>query len=82
MGAWLSRRRLLGTLVAVAGTAITSDRTHGAQVGTLDYCYWRTADGPVCRSDRKSYDRWCYWCNDPGTSASAVECERRVVGTC
>jgi hypothetical protein len=56
MGIWWSRRRLLGAVAAGFGVAFAPEGGKAGEVGTLDYCYWRKAQGPTCRSDGKLYE--------------------------
>lgn len=81
MRVWGSRRRLLVVIAGALGVTATGGSARAGEVGTQDYCYWKKAQGPLCRSGlAKEY--WCEHCNDAGTGWTVTRCEWRVVGTC
>lgn len=77
----LSRRRLFSLIAAMSAALGLGAEARAGDVGTEDVCYWRRMYDYRCREGLLR-ERWCEYCNDPGTGATIVRCEWRPAGTC
>jgi hypothetical protein len=74
----VSRRGFVGGIVGVAGALIAGRKL--GEATTLDFCYWKRIQGPIC-SGHQIYEYKCEYCCT-GNVCEEVTCAWFITGTC
>ena len=78
----MSRRSLMGVLLAVIGGSLSAPTVLAAtRTTSLDTSYWKKVDGPYCAADGLLYETWCY-VECAGGNCQQLWCEESQVGSC
>lgn len=75
----IDRRRLLATAAGATIAALFAKGPLQAEA-SLDYCYWKSMDDPICQ-DGQLIEYQCHVCCY-GLECETEWCEWRVVGEC